>query len=414
MKYKSKKAFSIDAFLEQVKRVVHRQVMPKHPLLDCIITDPRSAHPRFTRAHKQMNNLPISKSPKLSKEGLDAFFVEQHDTWHDNTDLWRLIISEDAKDSFWVTLVYHHGIGDGTAGLLFHESLLQGLDKDDIFEYGDLPPSLEHTGLNFKPSWKRLLSEAQHVIPVPGFLKAYFAPRPFYAGNATSHEQRWSSKTRLMSFSVPAERVKTLRTLSKSRNISIHALLHACVLHSINTDQEVTHTTPINLRPLMPKLLCNTMTTYVSAHQSRLQKSDTVLESAKAFYNELNDPVARKSALELVGLLQYVNNRPPSSTLCCGLEEVLKARMNVDRETAITGTFEISNLGNWKPKGSGFTVQEARFSGSDSVIGEIYNFCVLTVDGGAMSITCTYRTGCVDDEEAQQVIKSVERLILQL
>lgn len=188
------------------------------------------------------------------------------------------------------------------------------------------------------------------MLPVPALLRSYLAEPSFYGGRRTSIVDRVKRRTCLKTFSLTHAQVQHLRTVAKQNEVSIHALLHAAAIHSIETELSIKTSTPINLRPSIPsssnsngqrRVIAN----YVCSHTSFMPRREKVLDTARAYYAELNAPAARHTAKADVAVLQYVNNslngfgRP-------GIEQIVLDRLQTPNPHCLNYTLEVSNLGN--------------------------------------------------------------------
>lgn len=346
MRYIPEKRMMREDFSQEVERSLRYHVIPLNPLLACKIADGCTEKPRFVR-------VPIQKIPlRMVKDWdeLQGYLRREHDEAPSNEDLWRVSILPE-REAFWVSFAFHHAIGDGTSGLIFHEHLLCALQAKptspaDIVQV--LPPSIEHCGLKLVPTWKSLLQEIHHVVPVPHFVRAHLPHMyvPFYAGNPTTMEQRRKTKTGLRTIKLNSREVANLRKIAKANKISIHALIHGAVAHSIDTEKPLKSCTPISLRPLLRSEYRRHIANYVSTHLSVAPKGEDPISTAKAFYEEINRPEARAEAKYLLGKLQYLNNHAPRKHGLCGMEQFFLDQLRVKDEHCLGATFEISNLGN--------------------------------------------------------------------
>ncbi|KAL2820263.1 hypothetical protein BDW59DRAFT_174590 [Aspergillus cavernicola] len=80
----------------------------------------------------------------IEDKHLDAVHEEQHNTnfksEYDTLPFWRLIVLQDIglESGFTVSFIYHHAIGDGVSGLVFHNAFLDALGVASykcLFEY---------------------------------------------------------------------------------------------------------------------------------------------------------------------------------------------------------------------------------------------------------------------------------------
>lgn len=415
MRYKPKRTLTREDFGSEVENALRDSVIPRNPLLACKIVDGSTHHPKFVL--ERTRQLPIRHVKDWSD--VQDFLRRDHDDRPSNDELWRVSILPDRNENaFWVSFAFHHAIGDGTAGLLFHEQLLQALQagpQDQTIGHISLPPAVESCGLDFNVSWKSLAKSVPAMIPMPGFLRKKIFTEHYYAGKSTNHNQRHRNKTGLRTLKLDQEKVQGLRKVAKSNCVSIHALLHAAFAHSIDTEMPLKSCTPISLRPLIPEALRRNIGCYVTVHMSESKLQDDPMSTAKAFYAEINSVAARSDALEILGKLQYLSNSATSPGHPCGMEQFFLNRLNSPYDHCLQATFEISNLGNWKPPElEGWAVDDIHFTGSNSSLGELFNLGVVTIAGGLMNLSCTWRTGYVDDSEVQRLLRKLDAVLTSL
>ncbi|CCG83299.1 Uncharacterized protein C18B11.03c [Taphrina deformans PYCC 5710] len=401
MKYLPKRTCSDSEFLDLVSRALRDVVVPELPLLSCQI---KGVHTPMSPYYEYR---PISQVPVvLVRECRDIteFLRREHDIPPNEEALWRVSLVPEA-DSFWVSFAYHHAIGDGSSGLIFHEHLLcalQGMEDGTVpsTEYRPLPPPIEECGLNLKASWYDLCKEILGVLPLPSIIRDYINGPKYYGGNETTYEQRRNTRTGLKVLRLHARHVERLRTLAKVHNVNIHALLHGSAIHCIDTDEHIKTSTPISLRPLLPDEHKKNMGNYICCHVSMTPIASDVVSTAKMFHAELHQPSLRDQAMRQLGLLEYIDSSPPTDGSPGGMEKVLLQRLNTTNNHCLGATLEVSNLGNWKaPLFGAWRVEDVHFAGSNSSIGELFNLGVVTLAGGDMKVACTYRQGYIDEPE---------------
>jgi hypothetical protein len=442
--YSAEEATTSDDFENAVRHALHRRLIPENALLGCSIEASETGKAFFKRQTWSVGDLPVAVETQATS--LEELVRGMHDTQLPDSMPWKVQIlsanpSSGPKKCFWLSFTYHHAIGDGTSGLIFHNKLLRALndninDSSPMCDNAPFPLPIEEC-LDVRPGYAMLLKEAWQLVPLPAVAKRWLSPK-CYLGNATTLRQRVSTKTGLRSLTLSAEDVPRLRKASKAAGVSVHAILHGVISHAIveavpalREGQVFMHSaTPINLRPLM-KHQDQTFATYVTSHASTTRPSKSIIETAKSFYEEINLPSARCKALGTVGLLKFVDHHPPkpipldssrelvavdgslafaSSRHVAGMPQFIMQRLERPTETSLQGTFEISNLGSWKPDSSdngspAYRIQDISFSGSNGPIGEWLNICVATLTEGPMRLVFTYRTGFVDENEIEQVLR---------
>lgn len=345
-RYRATEGHNIETLEARVIAALTDAVIPSNPLLSCVIVDGRTEKPCFKR-------LSIARPPVryiTDYATVQEFLRREHDEFPSNEQLWRVSILPDGSDASWISFAFHHAIGDGTSGLIFHNQLLEALEDNTpttAWEMKPLPPAIEECGLNIHPSWSNLLKEVVKMPIIPSFVRQLISPRvEAYLGKRTSIDERKRTTTGLSTRKLSSSQVTALKVVAKANKISIHALLHAAVAHSIRTPLAMTSSTPISLRPLLPEEHRKNIANYISGHFSTMPLGPDVLSTAKLFYIEINTKESRSLALQTVGKLQYLGNSPPTGDRLCGMEEYYNEKLTTENDSCVGYTFEISNLGN--------------------------------------------------------------------
>ncbi|ORY81971.1 alcohol acetyltransferase-domain-containing protein [Protomyces lactucae-debilis] len=438
---------------ESVRLALLKRVIPENALLGCSIEETNSEKCYFKSQAWSLAELPIEILDGSSN--VEQVICATHNTALPVSLPWKVQIlpaSESSVDNnkFWLSFTFHHAIADGSSGLIFHKKLLaalnEGIDDATVPSARDSLPQPIEVRLDVRPGPVMLLGELWQIVPLPSFVKRWFSPS-CYLGQSTTLQQRVRTQCRLRSLVLPADSVAKLRGTSKKAAVSIHALIHAALLHAFSdligqtpkASQNIKAYTPINLRPLL-KGQQDIIANYVSTHASSLQPRSTLVETAKAFYKEINQPGSRSKALQLLGLFNYIDNHAPrqvkvnekkdsvtsdgsisrvASRLVAGMQNFVMERLERATETSLSGTFEISNLGNWQPKNtskeaSRLGIDDVIFSGSNGPIGELINLCVVTLAGGPMRIIFSYRTNFISEEMVDSLVQLFETHLAKL
>lgn len=348
MKYVPKHSIALPHFHKLVVRALRERLLEEQPLLSCVVEDATSDTPCFKRT--QFAEMPIEVLEGCTD--MEDFFRKEHERGPTNDRLWRVTLTP-IDSAFWVSFAFHHAIGDGTSGLIFHEVLLKALQElTDSSSLSAtvrraLPPSIEQTGLTLPIPWTTLAKSFASRLPMPGFLRTYFSEPPFYGGRKTSIHDRLQRRTYLTSFTLSAAQVANLRRIAKSNAISIHALLHGAAVHSIDTNLPIKTSTPINLRPSLPVGVqeARVIANYACAHSSISPLLRDPLCTSRAYYAELNAPGARTRARDGIAALQWIDNACTKEGVP-GVERVILDRLHTPSDHCLTYTLEISNLGN--------------------------------------------------------------------
>ncbi|KAF9960239.1 hypothetical protein BGZ70_008650, partial [Mortierella alpina] len=165
-------------------------LIKQHPALSVVFGDPFSAKPLFLRlpfidVASVVRVTEIAEAQQISQV-LEQEHALPFDVTNQTLPLWRLVVAHVKNDdSFYLIYNFHHSIGDGRAGMVFTEQLLQSLNAQAAeppaasdpssltlvtSPEGPLPPTLEER-VRCKPSVGMLIKEASMSLLLPAFLK---------------------------------------------------------------------------------------------------------------------------------------------------------------------------------------------------------------------------------------------------
>ena len=164
-----------------------------HPILSASLSGEATEAPKLVRPATLdlRNHVQIVDPASLGEnsgdeiEQLKQVIAEDHDRpfpYEENIPPWKIIVllvsgqSEARERRFYILFSYSHSHGDGTSGLAFHKTFLQGLriskhgDTDPIYATPSLPllPPLEQ-GVTLSISWSYRLKPLLFVY-LPKFI----------------------------------------------------------------------------------------------------------------------------------------------------------------------------------------------------------------------------------------------------
>ena len=188
---------------------------------------------------------------------LDAVLEGQHNvdfkSDYGDVPFWRLVILRDAGTelSFTASFIFHHSLGDGATGSIFHTSFLQGLNTAMSL------PSLDtqNTSIPVNPAI-HLLSPLEHLHPLP------INPHPrSHRADSDSESKEWFGnaihtplktyyKTLYFSPTSTTDFAKKCKDNGVTVTSSLTAVLAGALFSALpDTVEALTGIIPINLRP---------------------------------------------------------------------------------------------------------------------------------------------------------------------
>ncbi|KAF9737528.1 hypothetical protein PMIN03_004708 [Paraphaeosphaeria minitans] len=418
-----------------VLRALHR-VIARHPILSAITLNEDKQHPEVYFAHLPSIDLKrcvefIERQSELvpgdKDEELELVLQNQHriNFREDigSKPFWRLVILHHPGDHSTFTAVwfFHHALGDGGCGPIFHRSLLSALDTSCSVDAVD--PVVVIPATPILPKFEDL---HQHPISWAFFLRAIlgsvlpsvFAPRApkLWTGpSATAPTPLPGTKVQLLPLSEAT--TKYLLKLSRENRTTMQATLECCIATALfsvlpaETYDTVKASGPISLRSLVRHegqpvgddefLLALAEYTHMHDRASHPLSSDKFpWEEARAVRSTIQTEIAKKGADNVVSLLRYVSDMHSYFTEKIGQERSV--------------SFELSNLGLVKVDAGaarGWKLGRCVFSQSPQITGPPIVCSAVTGGDGCCVLTFGWLEGVVEDEMARAVVEGVERQI---
>lgn len=350
---------------------------------------------------------------------LDAILEDQHNTdfktEHGTEPFWRIIVLQSAeqKMDFTVSFIYHHAIGDGVSGLVFHKTLYDALEV-----VSSTPAPCFKTEETVAPD------EDMDILPALGQLHP-LPINPVPPANATEYLNQWTGnciqhpcKSRWTSFHLSPIVSKSFFLKCKQNGLSVTSVVSSIfgtVLFDIlPPDVEVlTCIIPINLRPwlrLPREVGDDAIGTYIDATRVLFKRPeqnfkplcsvDDVWTAARKVSGIMND---------------YLSNISPSGepyTAVSVLETIpdvsaiFKPMIGRPRDAA----FEVTNVGVFSTRATPeineapiWQVGKVVLSRSSLVTGAAVTVSVATGGDGSMTIGYSWQEGVVDDDLVEKI-----------
>ncbi|KAI4606516.1 hypothetical protein J4E80_010052 [Alternaria sp. BMP 0032] len=365
---------------------------------------------------------------------LDAILEEQH-----NTDLktnygylpfWRLIILQDAGTdaSFTASFIFHHSLGDGATGSIFHTFFLQALNTAI-----SLPSFLVHSSSIVTIDANiQLLSPLEQLHPLPinanprdhradggKELKEWF-------GNPIHTPLRTHYKTLYFSPTTTAAFARQCKHNGITVTSGLTAVLAGALFPALPAKIEaLTGIIPINLRPWL-NLPANSadaaMGSFIDAMKVQIRRSQ--------YGNSDNDNGRKDKTRGLRAahhtsqeITSYLANASPTGEpytsiapfkLIPDVAAVFTSLLGTTRDAA----FEVSNLGRFSPPAAHqlrydnddaaqWKLGRMTFSRSAVAFGAALTTSVVTGADGGLTLGVCWQDGVVEDVVIEGVVRGV-------
>ena len=371
-------------------------------------------------------------APSSCNEQLVRAIAAQHDQLWTELEMrppWKVIVFprpglEGETPATEVTFAYHHAIGDGISGKLFHSKLLQALGRPQrdgsstatlplhggilqLSSGKSLPESVEKL-IQFPISWSYLLRTLWNEFG-PSWLNP--VARPW---TATSIDIRMPYKTNIQLVTLPASTATKLVATCRTHSASLTSLVHALTLVSLcrrlpaEAAPSFTTSTPIDLRPYLPKdadynskdnfhdmvtgfhdhipeKLCADIRTILAQDTLGGGLDQLIWTTAKRIKGSLSEKVNTLPADDLLGMISWAGD----------FHERWQRKQGADRDAS----WELSNLGVMDGSAgaaNGWTATRVIFSQSAGLAAVPFSLNMAGVANGEVTITATWAEGVVD------------------
>ncbi|KAL4755962.1 putative alcochol-O-acetyl transferase crmB [Aspergillus foveolatus] len=411
---------------------------------------------KFLRRSKPGQSSERRESEGSEDNELDSILEEQHNTGF-NSDgtlpFWRLIILEDTQlpktPSFTASFIYHHAIGDGVSGLVFHRELRSALDAAFAASRNTQAQGTGPKTTLMVDDEASILPplEALHPLPLP-------IPNPASAdANSTltqpqaASQKEWTGgpiqtpcKSHWSSFTLSPATSHAFVAECKARKRSVTAVLSSIVANALfdalsekNVDV-LTCIIPLNLRPWLsiPRDEAEgAIGTYFDATRARLVRAHTSNASdpkPKPGTGPGTEGPAGWDRAEQVSsaLGSYLANTSPSGepytaiAAFLGIDDlgaVFQSLIGSPRDAA----FEVTNVGLFEPAStppptteeattksdSHWEISTVRLSRSAAVTGAAVTVSVATGGDGGLAIGFTWQEGVVEEDVVKRVKEGI-------
>jgi hypothetical protein len=421
-----------------------------HPLLSTVILNadaetPEFATPRNLDLDKHLEVLDAGDIGNLAEEEyLEQLFARISDGKFealDSSPPWKVILASLPCDKstgaarLLVLFTNYHSHGDGRSGLAFHNSFHRGLEQyisqnhekrdtiDPIIEAPTTPilPHIEEGG-RMTLSWSYLLSPLLGTY-LPKSMVSFLGLRDSWLSSETNIWRGENTRfdpgdhsTGLVLITIDCGNKEKLLQQCRANKTTLTGLLQHLIARALTspngggiTASAFLAGVAIDMRHLFPDKysaasMMNCVTGYSELVPSPpLQKKEIwATNSFSEFWN-----ACRKTSTSLklsastlhnqpIGLLQYIKAFRPWTTSLIGKERDM--------------SFEISNLGSFKPEESdlGIGMERLLFSQPAKASGSLLDFNAVIVEGGPLVSSVTWQRGMLgvgDDKEEDDFVR---------
>lgn len=389
-----------------------------HAPLGTTILGENTPHPKFARlARINLDEIVTTTrlhatTPAAELAETDEILSSQHN--HKFLELgrlppWRVIIiaprtPDPATRGVDVAFVYHHAIGDGAAGLVFHRALLRALNTPYEADV-EAPSVITPPEIPLAPPVEGQVSLTTSVSR----LWSQVWSRKSGAGHWCGAAIQIPLKNVVRTVVFPADVVSSLVTACRREETTVTGLLQAVLARAffgVLSEEEAERlsiTATVDLRRFMPGTAEETMGVFVcsvSEVHERRAAADIwgVARRCKAVLQKAVEAGTKDTD---TGLLKYLS----------GYEKYFLGKLGGRREQSI----EVSNLGAFKcALGGEWGINRILFSQSASVSGCALEFSVVSVVGGEMCVCVSVQEGVVEEKVLADAIEAFEAALVEL
>lgn len=338
---------------------------------------------------------------------------------------WHLKVLHSPSDPSTFTAVwfFHHALGDGGCGPIFHCSLLAALN-DASANLSSSEPANPIVTSSTQPILPPFESLHPHPISWPFFLRTILGsifpsifdhrPQHLWTGPPVSAPNPLP-KTRVQFLTLSAPTTTQLLRLSRENKTTLQATLECSIATSLltvlpaETYDKVVASGPISVRsilrhngkPLDDNQFALAVSEYTHTHiRGSTHPTAFPWDDARAVRSTIQTELAKKGTDNPVSLLRYVSDMHKFYTEKIGKERKV--------------SFELSNLGLVKVGGGkqgGWEVGRCVFSQTPNITGPPVVCSAVTGGDGCCVLTFTWLEGVLGEEMVGAVVEGVKRTV---
>ena len=405
----------------------------RHPNLSTGILNEGTNEPIFVRLdgidlsdHIEYQEIPCTDFDR----SLEQILETQHSHFFRDLDRrspWKLIIvhsnaADSSRVSFEAIFSFHHALGDGKSGFIFHSSILEALNSSreavklegwtlKIPKLVDIPPPIEKQ-LDFRVSWSFFLERIwEQYNPIPTWMK----PSPPWVSTPCLRGNSQDYRSRVKFIPIDADQVSQVTSACRENGTTLTGLLQGIIVTSLTL--RVAEATsfiggvPYSMRHLFDSTIREEIGVYVSGlliqyplsvisglRSSRTDEELTheIWEVARLYKDKMNAKLAQGPNNLDMGLLPWVKD----------LTGMFRARMNRPR----SATFETSNVGIFAGRKATekWSLERMVFSQSGQLVDGAVCFNSASVAGGRLVIAVTWLDGAIKERLVDDISRDLE------
>ncbi|KUJ18434.1 uncharacterized protein LY89DRAFT_781486 [Mollisia scopiformis] len=389
--------------LEDVILKAVAAVVQKHPILLAIVIDEDSPNPYFAR----LPSIDIREAVTFLKREttyikdqtdieIDRILEDQHNkgfkTSFGKLPFWRLIIVTNSDVEFVASFIFHHSLGDGASGLVFHKDFLAGLQDKTLA----LVSTVVH------PRQTDLLPNLELLHPLP-----IQTPKP-----ALVHANLWSGRevtmptqshfrSLFLSQSTSQGFVQACKSHGTTVTATIPVIMAIALMENIEASfDEVECTVPVSLRRWMPNIINeDSFGVWIDAfsqYYHRENVSTFSWDEARRSRETISEYLKSDGQCINVAKFQKIKD----------MREFFLSRVGKERGTS----FDVSNLGGIKAgqqEGSDWTMGRVVFGRSAFVSGSAIAVGVVSGMDGCLSLGFSWQEGVVGNDLMEKLMQRI-------
>jgi hypothetical protein len=420
------------------------QVIVDQPLMQVSIVDEDKKSPYFAHVSEIDLSKHIEFAPTSSVETANANLATHlarrlDQLWSHVAQCppWKVIVipiqGETAVSMIDVAYCYHHAIGDGTSGSIFHSHLTKALQipADNLHELSGInltlryppkfPPPQEQL-INFRVGWGYFLSMVWEAFG-PLWLKRKPIAVP-WRGKAIDYSLPYKTNLRIVAIS--STNSANLITFLRAHSLTLTPFLHILILASISRRIPASQAPTFNFGSAISARRCIPTTAEFDPKAKMIvivteadyaiappevekirecagqELEEAFLAAVHAVKTDIDMKVSNLPNDTSVGMLKYVGD----------FHKFFLGKNGTERHNS----WEVSNIGAFKTGHveNGWNVTQGVFCQSASPTGAAMAANVLGVAGGELTITMSWHEGVVESDLVNGVADDLTAWIRKL
>jgi len=384
-------------------------VILRHPILSAVPLDEDTSTPYFARLPKInlddavaffVRELPIFENERDIE--LDNILEAQHNVSfkenYGSRPFWRLIVLKNgsSRNEFVASFIFHHALGDGTSGMIFHKHFLSALHT--------VPAPLPNTII--QPPTTPLLPplEQLHPLPIPTPSPTPYTPHNLWTAGPISLPNTGTFHSLTLPPTTTSLFLQACRAHSTTITSTLPVLIATSLIQFLPSKfKSLECTIPVTLRRWLPDFINeDVMGVWIdafSAYYSRenLKSEGFPWEEARRTKGVIGEYLASEG--ESINVAKFGR--------IADMREFFLGRVGKER----TSSFDVSNLGVMpivQYEGTQWKVGRVVFSRSAFASGSTFSTGVVSGGDGTMVLGFCWQREVVDRELIEAVIEEVE------